>query len=285
MQSKAALTQGILLNARLDSRLENPLLIMPKLSKRFMALLVAAMLGNACSDRAAGPTNQNSATSSSASNTGLQKKTPKNAQVRFSAEVDQQEKRAIEESASLASREVKTLKLNLQSGKTLELTDSDDCENPETCKIHVYRGLVAGQQFFNVMTQFYEGSQNTLISRKSGKVVEIFGDAHVSPDGKFIATASEADGYDQGGAFLWEISQSGELIQRHAQDSATNLSHRFLRWDGSNSVELLRIDYGDEKRCVGGTLQMPVKMVIGSGEFWKFEEQTDAKKMVCTPNS
>lgn len=191
------------------------------------------------------------------------------------------EARLIERDAPLVIRQGRTLRLTLESGKTLDLVNSEQCESYETCQIHEYGGLLIDQKFFYVETRLYEGSYYALYSRVSGESTRIYDVPHVSPDGKFVVTASASEAHDDSGVFIWEV-RDRLLVQRHAQDHATNLLYRFIRWDGPRRVALERTDFPTDGACKGGSLQVPVYAVLEEGEFWKLETEADTSKYVCS---
>jgi hypothetical protein len=166
------------------------------------------------------------------------------------------------------------------SDKKLELTNLDTCDSFENCLIHVYRGLVADKQFFLVENQLYEGSHTRVFSRKTGDEYEVFATPHVSPDGKFLVTASDSEA-GQAGVFLWAISE-GALTPRFASNSKDYELFRFVRWDGSDKVELMKTIRAPDDVCKGKLIEFPVRLAAREEE-WKLEGTFEKDKMVCNP--
>ena len=114
-------------------------------------------------------------------------------------ELEKHEPDEIAKSENLVERKGKILSLRLLSGQMLNLTNLETCDVYENCLFYTYRGLVANKQFFLVNAAYYEGGGIFLISRKTGEQVDVIDDPHVSPDGKFIVSASDADAFIEAG--------------------------------------------------------------------------------------
>ncbi len=195
-------------------------------------------------------------------------------------ESQKQEAAEIAKSESLVERNGKKLTLHLQSGKALELVDSDGCEDYESCHSYTYRGLFADKRFFWVLVNFYEGSQSLLISRETGEQVDTIRDPHASPDGKFIMSASDAEAYEDPGVFLWEINK-GVLVSRFRFVPADYQLFSFGRWADPNKVELKKIAWPPKGVCPESTLaEYSVALVQTNGE-WKLEAISDQGKCLA----
>lgn len=188
-----------------------------------------------------------------------------------------QEADEIAKSDNLVERNGRMLVLRLQSGKTLELVDSEACENYEGCRVYTYRGLVADKQFYWVLLGYYEGGESLLISRNTGEQVDTIRDPHVSPDGKFIVSASDAEAYEDSGVFLWEIV-GGTLVSRFSFVPKDYQLFNFARWVDANNVELVKTAWPPKGECPEGKLaEFSMKLVEKNGK-WILEATSDKGK-------
>jgi hypothetical protein len=246
---------------------------------RIILFLLAAWLICACSEQ---PGNATGPTSSSGNKAGAGMPsptiTPRASSARVSPEIDRQEQHMLEQSGQLAERNGKTLSLRLESGKTVEFTDSDNCESYEVCQIHVFGGLIADRHFFHLTTLFYEGSGSWVIARNTGEKFEVFDAPHVSPDGKFLVAAG-ASMLDRSGVFLWEIVDN-KLVQRSLDSAKDNDLYQFVRWSGSDKVEILRLEIEPDGVCKQKYTQYPVRLVL-QGKAWKLDDTVDKDKISC----
>lgn len=191
-----------------------------------------------------------------------------------------QEAEEITKSEHLVERDGKKLTIHLQSGKTLELVDSEACEDYESCRSYIYRGLIADKQFFWVIVGFYEGSQSLLISKETGEQIDTIRDPHVSPDGKFIISASDAEAYEDPGVFLWGINK-GSLVSRFNFVPADYQLFNFVRWKDSTKVDLKKTVWPPKGVCPENTLaEYSVALVQTNGE-WKLEALSDQGKCLA----
>lgn len=188
-----------------------------------------------------------------------------------------QEADEIARSEYLVERDGKKLTLRLQSGKALELVDSKDCEDAETCRSYVYRGWIADKQFFWVLVNFYEGGQSLLISRKTGEQVDTIRDPNLSPDGKFIFSASDAEAYEDPGVFLWEIVD-GALVSRFHFIPEDYQLFNFTRWIDANSVELTKTAWPPKGECPEGKLAQYPMMLVKEDVKWILKAASEKGK-------
>lgn len=196
------------------------------------------------------------------------------------AESQKQEADEIAKSENLVERDGKKLTLHLQSGRALELVDSEGCEDYESCRSYINRGLIADKQFFWVLVSFYEGGQSLLISRETGEQVDTIRDPHVSPDGKFVISASDAEAYEDSGVFLWEINK-GALVSRFYFVPADYQLFSFVRWVAPTKVELKKTASPQKGVCPENTpAEYPVALVQTNGE-WKLEASSDQGKCLA----
>jgi hypothetical protein len=178
-------------------------------------------------------------------------------------------------SENLVTRKDKTLRFQLLSGKSVELTDLVPCEDFDNCVIYEYEGLIADKQLFLITTVLYESFGALVISRKTGEDYWIFDRPHISPDGKFLVTAFSTDNADSG-LHLWEISD-GRLTPRFKME---NDQFSFTRWVGSDKVELMKRESSNSANAVCSVKDVPVHLVAYKDE-WKLEESSEKDKAVC----
>lgn len=189
-------------------------------------------------------------------------------------ELEKREPDEIAKSDKLVERNGRTLILHFQSGKTLELANSEACEDYESCRFYTYRGLIADKQFFWVLVGFYEGGQSLLISRETGVQVDTIREPHVSPDGKFVVSVSDAEAYEDPGVFLWEIDK-GALVSRFHFVPTDYQLYGFVKWADPTKVDLMRTTWPPKGDCLEHKLaEYPMALVEKNGE-WKLEATSD----------
>lgn len=192
-------------------------------------------------------------------------------------ELEKQEPGEIAKSENLVDRKGKTLSLHLLSGKVLELSNLETCDIYENCLFYTYRGLVADKQFFLVNAAYYEGGSVLLISRKTGEQVDAISEPHVSPDGRFIVSASDADAHADAGVFLWEISEGALISQFHFVPTDYQL-YKFIRWIDPNKVELLKTVWPPKDLCPENTLAEYSMALVAKNRAWALEAASDKGK-------
>lgn len=191
--------------------------------------------------------------------------------------LEKQEPDEIAKSEGLVERQEKTLLLHLLSEKTLELINNEACGEDDSCTFYTYRGLIADKQFFLVNADYYEGGSVFVISRKTGEQVDTIDDPHVSPDGKFVVSASESDAYSDAGVFLWEIVDGALMSRLHFVAHDYQL-YRFIRWIDVNNVELVKTAWPPKGECPEGKLaEFSMKLVARNGT-WTLEATSDKGK-------
>jgi hypothetical protein len=198
----------------------------------------------------------------------------------------QQEKLMLAQSTGLAQRNGKKLSLQLASGKPAIYMNQVSCDDgPSHCVYYYYRGMLADRQFYWVVAGYYEGGDSFLISRKTGHRYDVIDEPHVSPDGENVVAASEDEAYSPSGVFLWKI-KNGELSKRFYSAPTQFALYRFVRWNGSKVVELVKTtnapnDFYTED-CPSNLfpVEFPVRLVSTKGT-WKLDETVDNKQIKC----
>ena len=187
--------------------------------------------------------------------------------------------------SSPVQRDGKILSLKLSSGKHITLLNRESCDDDHDCIYYLYRGLLASKQFYWVEVDYYTGQTNLLISRKDGKQYDVIDVPHVSPDGRFVVSASAAAALSPSGVFLWEI-RNGALIKKFYFEPQEYGLYRFSRWNGSKVVELTKIAHAPDgfysEQCPVNSplVEFPVRL-IKKKNLWKLEESTEIEKMKC----
>ena len=192
-------------------------------------------------------------------------------------ELEKHEPDEIAKSENLVERKGKTLALRLLSGKVLELTNLETCDVYEDCLFYTYRGLVADKQFFLVNAAYYEGGSVFVISRKTGELVDAINDPHVSPNGKFVVSASDYEAFRDAGVFLWEISD-GALISRFYFAPTDYQLYKFIGWVDPHKVELLKTAWASEDTCPENTLAEYLMVLVSKNGTWTLEAASDKGK-------
>lgn len=194
--------------------------------------------------------------------------------------IEQHEARAIASSGGMALRTGKMLTLQLASGDPVRLVNEDSCEGPNDCHFYVYGGLLANKQFFIVEERFYEGSNTLLFSRQAGTRYSVFGEPHLSPNGKFIVVASDTEAYGTPGLFLWEI-RNGSLIGRYIYEPTEYELFRFSRWNGSDEVHLIKTTHSTKKGCSDNlVVEFPVRLITRRSG-WELEVSSNKSMKNC----
>jgi hypothetical protein len=197
------------------------------------------------------------------------------------SEFEKHETDEIANSEGLVSRVGKTLSLHLLSGKVLALNNLETCEAYEDCLFYTYRGLVADKQFFLVDVSFYEGGETLLISRKNGEDVDTVETPHLSPDGRFIISASDHEAYSDPGVFLWEVVD-GVLVSRFNFVPSEYELFKFIRWIDSDKVELIKTSHPLEGLCPENTQVEYQVQLVKNTDGWAMETMSDKGK--CLSN-
>lgn len=205
------------------------------------------------------------------------------AQVPASADessIEQHEALAIASSGGMALRAGKMLTLQLASGDPIRLINGDSCTGPNDCHFYVYGGLLGNKQFFMVEELFYEGGNTLLFSRQAGTRYNVFGKPHLSPNGKFIVVASDAEAYGTPGLFLWEI-RNGGLIGRYIYEPTEYELFRFLRWNGSDEVHLIETTHSTKKGCPDNSVvEFPVRLIT-TRSGWELKVSSNKSMKNC----
>lgn len=208
---------------------------------------------------------------------GLQPSAVPTAIPREMTKLEKQEANEIAKSESRAERKGKTLSLHPLSGKVVELTNIESCENFDSCVFYTYRGQIADGQFFLVNADYYEGGSVFVISRKTGEQIDTIDDPHVSPEGRYIVSASAYEAGRDSGVFLWEIVD-GALVARFRYIPEDYQLFTFNRWIDSNSVELVKTAWPPKGECPEGKLaEFSMRLVDKNGK-WLLEAASEKGK-------
>jgi hypothetical protein len=191
--------------------------------------------------------------------------------------VEKKELDEISKSNGAVVRNNTSLKLQLATGKTVEFVDKRACDTYENCEHYIYQGQVAGGQFYWVNAGYYEGGAEFLISKKTGEKVDTYREPHLSPDGKYIATASNEEAYGDPGVFLWEITE-GAMVSRFRFVPEDYQVFNFVDWVGSEKIELVKIAWPPKGECPEGKLaEFPMMLVEKNGK-WLLEAVSEKGK-------
>lgn len=196
---------------------------------------------------------------------------------RTMTELEKREADEIAKSENSVQRKGKILLLQLLSGKELELTNIESCENYENCVFYTYRGLIADKQFFLVNADYYEGGSVFVISRKTGEQIDTIDDPHVSSDGRFLVSASAYEAFRDPGVLLWEIV-NGALVSRFHFIPEDYQLFKFIRWVDANNVELVKTAWPPKGECPEGKLAEFPMTLIGENEKWTLEASSEKGK-------
>lgn len=190
--------------------------------------------------------------------------------------------------SSYVARDGEALLLSIDTGEKIMLRNGSDCnEAPDDCIVYNFKAMVADGQFFWVEARYYEGRDTFLISRKTGRKVEIFAEPHLSPDGRYIVAASDAEAYDESGLFLWSIDD-GELIEQFARLTDQEdgyVMYQFRGWDGlSNRVNLTVLQKGDAPACGDALAYFPAALSLGDNGWQLSKDITPEHAMCSSPD-
>ncbi|MCX7176149.1 MAG: hypothetical protein NT159_19935 [Proteobacteria bacterium] len=187
--------------------------------------------------------------------------------------IEQREALAIATSGDVAQRKGKLLTLQLASGDLVKLADGNSCSGSNDCHSYAYVGLLGNKQFVVVEERFYEGGNTLLISRQTGAQYNVHAEPHLSPNGKYIVSASEAEAYNSPGVYLWEV-RNGGLIGRYLYEPTNYELYRFSRWKGSNEVQLIRTTHAEKHGCPDNTLVELTVRLVARRSGWELENGT-----------
>jgi hypothetical protein len=194
--------------------------------------------------------------------------------------IKKQEAGELLKSQGAATREGLVLKLQLASGKPLQLTDKPNCESDADCLHHVYRGTVADGQFYWVEVAYYEGSTVLLIAKKTGEQVDVSAEPHLSPDGKYLVTISGEGDMAYGGdpsILLWEITD-GEMKSSFKLSPEGVYYFQFENWDGSEKINLKAIKDPPEGLCKKYELAEYPMTLLRQHDRWAFQPGSEPPK-------
>jgi len=202
-----------------------------------------------------------------------------------SGTIDRNEEIELGKSQNFAHRDETSLSLKLAGGKTKKFVSLTTCSGYEDCVLYIYRGLIASNQFYWVDVRHYEGGTSLLISQKNGEQNDVIDEPHVSPDAKYVVSASDQEAYGPSGVFLWEITD-GQLVQRFETGPKENALFRFTAWDNSKTVKLIKITYGLGEFCSKDTakesslVETPVRLTLKKSD-WQLQELINEKQIKC----
>jgi hypothetical protein len=117
-------------------------------------------------------------------------------------------------------------------------------------------GLSPDKGFFVVRATMAFGTEVLWISRKDGQRYEMHGNAHPSPDGKYLVVTHASPGAEFHGVVVWAL-EGDRLVERYkfeASPEQRGVSFRFMRWRDGNTVELEQFAEVDSSTCGTGTL-------------------------------
>lgn len=162
----------------------------------------------------------------------------------------------------------------------LDLADSEKCEHYESCRVNTYRGLIADKQLYWISSALYEGGGDSVISRKSGQSVYVTSKPYVSPDNRFVVSASEDLAFELAGVWLWEV-KDGELVSKYKFETEEHQLFRFVRWIDSRKIELIKITIAPEGMCPENKLLTEAEYTVELSEKngdWVLESISDVGK-------
>ncbi|MET0855651.1 MAG: hypothetical protein ABWY27_02770, partial [Telluria sp.] len=161
------------------------------------------------------------------------------------------------------------------------LRSDDRCDDgPDHCLIYELRGLSPDRRFFIVEARAYESTTQFWIARSTGKQVQVYAEAHVSPDGARIATANPSEFGSTNGVFLWDVSERG-LTERFRFEPDDYALYSFVRWTDPQSVELKKLAYADATLCPSSQLMETIARLHKIGGKWVLRDSASRQAVTC----
>ena len=162
------------------------------------------------------------------------------------------------------------LQLRLANGEYVKLQDGNCDEGFDGCIIHKFQGTIANDQFYLVDVRYYEGGQHELYSYKTGAKTVIYGEPHLSPQGKMIAIAMGDELTGPNGVLLFSIAggEAKELFRYNPEGYAL---YRFDRWAANEDEVFIELTTQCVENGKSESLVMPVKL-INSASGWQLDQ-------------
>jgi hypothetical protein len=175
-----------------------------------------------------------------------------------------------DENMDFASRDGGNLYLILASGEKIKLENSSPCDNPANCVSYILKGMIADNQFFNIEEVYYEWVENTLTSRKSGKVTSIYDSPRLSSNKQWIMTADSDENGDTNGIYIWKID-NGELVEAFQHRPSEYEWYQNIIWNEPETIKLNIVSWKKDSKCPNGWEHIPAELLL-TNSIWHLEK-------------
>ncbi|SEL66320.1 hypothetical protein SAMN05216359_11359 [Roseateles sp. YR242] len=139
-------------------------------------------------------------------------------------------------------------------------------------------GVSPDKGFYVVRATMAFGNEVLWISRKDGQRYEMHGNAHASPDGRFLVVTHASPGVEFNGVVIWALD-GDRLVERYKFEATPEqraVSFRFMRWRDTNTVELEQFAEVDPGTCATGTLSS-LALLTRKSERWILRSSSSPK--------
>lgn len=164
------------------------------------------------------------------------------------------EKQAVEKSSRIVKREAGKLIVSLKNGKQKIYTNIE--EDDESAVDYFFKRYYGDIGFFLIEGVSFEGKTMILLDEKNGReyMEDVYNEPVVSPDKKWILFVnSDESCYTFNGIKIYAVSSGKldkvfEIETKSAEKSSKNDYYlEFYRWNGSDKIELNKLDIDKNK--------------------------------------
>jgi hypothetical protein len=194
------------------------------------------------------------------------------------------EKKALLRHKGLVKRDGATLTLTLFNKRALRFVDDRECTDFEHCLLYRFKGLSPDKKFFQLEVLGWEWGTFYWISRYNGAEYEVYGGPKISPDQKYIVSANSSESGGMNGLFLWRIDGK-QLREEFRVEPREYALYHFVRWRGSQAVELIKTMHSEGNLCPSERLmEIPATLIRESGQ-WVLDDRVRADSVKCGAGS
>jgi hypothetical protein len=190
--------------------------------------------------------------------------------------------------AAFAKRDGETLRLRLESGFYLTLTDKQGCSNWETCTLYTFVDYLKDAGFYVVFIRYYEGYEYLMVSDKTGKQFLIPELPKISPDRKrLVAVSADDSGYNENGVFIWRFEGDEIVSELTYKPSAPPVNeyalYGFKEWKDNKTVFLIKFARSGKRLCPDSDFMTLPVILRMEAEEWRFSEVLSPDAVKCEP--
>ncbi len=155
----------------------------------------------------------------------------------------------------------RTLYLRLKSGGYMKLKTTYDCVGWSSCSIYKLLDYYMDKGFYALELFFGEGTENMLISDKTGERFYVKSDPIISLDRNYFITVSGDWDFGTGGIFVWRFEDDKIIPELPLDLRDNNDDYIFIKWKNKKSALLHKVYSADYEHCPKvRTMTMPVTL-------------------------